>query len=142
MDGGILLYAVNISGLQIIVISHLSTGGKWMGESYCHGECQWRNNSCHERTMLEAFYGELDIQEWSQTLDCIVQFQPINANMQNPIVVDIRQVRFHQPKPKRSDILPTCRLSSLSNRRSRKCASLPVTLRKGQDFCSQRVISP
>ena len=67
-----------------------------MGESYCHGECQWKNNSCHERTMLEAFYGELDMQEWSQTLDCIVQFQPrldnvgcINANMQNPIVVDI-----------------------------------------------------
>ena len=29
-----------------------------MGESYCHGECEWKNNSCQERTMLQAFYGE------------------------------------------------------------------------------------
>ena len=40
----------------LIIQAHL--GGKWMGESYCHGECHWKNNSCQERTMLEAFYGE------------------------------------------------------------------------------------
>ena len=41
-----------------LLIIHIHLGGKWIGESYCHGECHWKNNSCHERTMLEAFYGE------------------------------------------------------------------------------------
>ena len=41
-----------------LLIIQVHLGGKWMGESYCHGECHWKNNSCQERTMLEAFYGE------------------------------------------------------------------------------------
>ena len=36
----------------------------------------------------------------------------------------------------------TFRLPSLSDRRSRKCPSLLITLWKGQDFCSQKLISP
>ena len=61
-----------------------------MGESYCHGECQWKNNSCHERTMLEAFYGELAMRK--RIMLRSVRLQPrldkvdcINANMQKPI---------------------------------------------------------
>ena len=159
---------MNISGL----IAHVSVGGKWMGKSYCVPStflrtiaidliiCRWQMDggvllpwwmSVEEQLLpWEDHAGSFLWWACHAKTDYVEKRSVATKTWQSWLhqckyakaKVEIGEVRFYQPKPKRSNILPTFRLSTLSDRCTRKCPSLLITLRKGQDFCSQRLISP